>query len=42
MPADAFHDHDTLFLILDLMEGGDLSFHLKRKKKFTEYEVRPH
>mmetsp|Transcript_481 Transcript_481/g.1363 ORF Transcript_481/g.1363 Transcript_481/m.1363 type:complete len:783 (-) Transcript_481:511-2859(-) len=26
----AFHDADTLYLILDLMEGGDLSFHLKR------------
>jgi serine/threonine protein kinase len=35
----AFHDNDTLFLILDLMEGGDLSFHLKRKKVFNEWEV---
>lgn len=28
----AFHDNETLYLVLDLMEGGDLSFHLKRNE----------
>eukprot|EP00041_Stephanoeca_diplocostata_P036665 m.1347605 g.1347605 ORF g.1347605 m.1347605 type:complete len:764 (+) comp24912_c0_seq12:496-2787(+) len=33
----AFQSNTTLFLILDLMEGGDLSFHLKRVGgRFTE------
>lgn len=36
----AFHDHDTLYLILDLMEGGDLSWHLKKRHTFTEDEAR--
>ncbi|EGD77494.1 AGC/GRK/BARK protein kinase [Salpingoeca rosetta] len=36
----AFHDDTTLYLILDLMEGGDLSFHLKRKGTFSVEEAR--
>eukprot|EP00055_Hartaetosiga_balthica_P002224 m.3155 g.3155 ORF g.3155 m.3155 type:complete len:782 (-) comp2025_c0_seq1:120-2465(-) len=36
----AFSDSDTLYLILDLMEGGDLRFHLKRKGTFTENETK--
>jgi serum/glucocorticoid-regulated kinase 2 len=24
----AFHDRDTLYLVLDLMEGGDLRYHI--------------
>lgn len=31
----AFHDAQTLYLILDLCEGGDLSFHLKLKGTFS-------
>lgn len=27
----AFQDRDTLFLVLDLMEGGDLRFHIGAK-----------
>lgn len=36
----AFQDHDSLYLILDLMEGGDLSWHLKKRRTFTEDEAR--
>lgn len=27
----AFQDRDTLFLVLDLMEGGDLRYHIGAK-----------
>eukprot|EP00047_Mylnosiga_fluctuans_P003990 m.232160 g.232160 ORF g.232160 m.232160 type:complete len:734 (+) comp12307_c0_seq1:159-2360(+) len=36
----AFHDKDTLYLILDLMEGGDLSWHLKQRETFSEAEAK--
>lgn len=36
----AFQDKTTLFLIMDLMEGGDLQFHLRRKERFTEWETK--
>eukprot|EP00039_Didymoeca_costata_P019985 m.339626 g.339626 ORF g.339626 m.339626 type:complete len:744 (+) comp18889_c0_seq1:208-2439(+) len=36
----AFHDRDTLYLLLDLCEGGDLSWHLKKKGKFTESQAK--
>jgi beta-adrenergic-receptor kinase len=34
----AFATKEELFLILDLMMGGDLGYHLSRKGKFTERE----
>lgn len=38
----AFHDKDTLYLVMDLMEGGDLAFHLRQCKdgRFTEAQAR--
>lgn len=27
----AFQDRDTLYLVLDLMEGGDLRYHIGKK-----------
>jgi beta-adrenergic-receptor kinase len=38
----AFHDKDTLYLVMDLMEGGDLAFHLKQCEsgRFTEAQAR--
>ena len=36
----AFQDKSTLFLIMDLLEGGDLQFHLRRKEKFSEWETK--
>ncbi|KAG2208381.1 hypothetical protein INT46_001050 [Mucor plumbeus] len=36
----AFHDDENLFMILDLMLGGDLRFHLDRLGLFNELQVR--
>lgn len=33
----AFQDRDTLYLVLDLLEGGDLRHHISTKK-FTEIQ----
>ena len=32
----AFQDDRTLYLIMDLLLGGDLRFHIARKRKFSE------
>lgn len=34
----AFQDRDTLYLVLDLMEGGDLRYHLSTKS-FSEIQA---
>lgn len=31
----AFHDNESLYLVMDLMEGGDLRFHHSRIRKFA-------
>ncbi len=36
----AFQDRDTLYLIMDLMPGGDLRYHICKKHKFTEQQIR--
>ncbi len=36
----SFHSKDDIFLILDLMTGGDLSYHLQQKGKFPLRECR--
>ena len=36
----AFHDDENLFMVLDLMLGGDLRFHLDRLGMFNELQVR--
>jgi serine/threonine protein kinase len=36
----AFTTQSEIFMILDLMQGGDLAFHLRRRRKFTEDEAR--
>jgi serine/threonine kinase 32 len=36
----AFHDDENLFMVLDLMLGGDLRFHLDRLGRFNELQVR--
>lgn len=38
--AFAFQDKENLFLVMDIMTGGDLRYHISRKKKFTERETR--
>jgi protein kinase A len=32
----AFQDHDNLYLVMDLLTGGDLRYHISRNKVFTE------
>lgn len=36
----AFQDRDNLFLVMDLLLGGDLRYHIARKRKFTETETK--
>ncbi len=32
----AFQDFDNLYIVLDLLTGGDLRYHVSRKRKFSE------
>lgn len=32
----AFQDNQNLYLVMDLLLGGDLRYHIARKKRFTE------
>jgi len=32
----AFQDYDNVYLVTDLVTGGDLRFHHNKRKKFTE------
>lgn len=34
----AFQDRDNLYLVLEFMKGGDLRYHLMKRKCFTEVE----
>ena len=36
----AFEDRENLYLVIDLMQGGDLRYHLAKRKKFNEEETR--
>ena len=36
----AFQDNENLYLIMDLLTGGDLRFHISRHKKFSEEQTR--
>ena len=36
----AFQDYDNLYLVMDLLTGGDLRYHLCRIRKFTEEETK--
>lgn len=35
----AFEDKDNLFLIIDLMSGGDLRYHIGKYRRFTEEQT---
>ena len=32
----AFQDHDYLYLVMDLLSGGNLRYHLSMRKRFNE------
>ena len=36
----AFQDRENLYLVMDLMPGGDLRFHMSRKRHFSEEQTR--
>ena len=36
----AFQDYENLFLVTDLVTGGDLRYHHNKKKKFTEDQTK--
>lgn len=36
----AFQDKDNLYIVTDLIEGGDLRYHMRTRKKFTESEAK--
>jgi serine/threonine kinase 32/serum/glucocorticoid-regulated kinase 2 len=38
--AYAFQDRENLYLIMDLLIGGDLRYHFSKRKKFNENETR--
>ena len=35
----AFQDKENLYLFSDLMNGGDLRYHIGKRRKFTEEET---
>ncbi len=36
----AFQDYDHLYLVMDLLTGGDLRYHICRQRKFTEEQTK--
>ena len=35
----AFQDEEDMFMVLDLMLGGDIRFHINEGKRFTEQQI---
>jgi serine/threonine protein kinase len=35
----AFQDNDNLYLVMDLLNGGDLRYHICKNKKFSEEQT---
>lgn len=36
----AFQDRDNLYLVMDLLSGGDLRYHISRHRKFSEEQTK--
>ena len=36
----AFQDRENLYLVMDLLLGGDLRYHIARQRKFSENETK--
>lgn len=36
----AFQDRENLYLVMDLLTGGDLRYHIARHRKFSEEQTR--
>ena len=35
----SFEDRDNLYLVIDLMSGGDLRYHIGKHRRFTEEQT---
>jgi hypothetical protein len=35
----AFEDRDNLYLVIDIMSGGDLRYHIGKNRKFSEEQT---
>jgi serine/threonine protein kinase len=35
----AFQDYDNLYLVMDLLTGGDLRYHIAKHRKFSEKQT---
>jgi len=35
----AFQDYDNLYLVMDLLTGGDLRYHISRHRRFSEEQT---
>jgi len=35
----AFEDRDNLYLVIDLMSGGDLRYHIGKNRRFSEEQT---
>ena len=36
----AFQDRENLYLVMDLMKGGDLRYHINQHERFSEYQTK--
>ena len=36
----AFQDRENLYLIMDYLDGGDLRYHIGKRRKFSEIETK--
>jgi serine/threonine protein kinase len=36
----SFQDRETLYLVMDLMPGGDLRHHIARRRRFSEEQTK--
>ncbi len=35
----AFQDRENLYLVMDLLNGGDLRYHIGRQRRFSENQT---
>jgi len=35
----AFEDRDNLYLVIDIMSGGDLRYHIGKNRRFSEQQT---
>ena len=36
----SFQDRDNLYLVMDLLHGGDLRYHIAKRRRFTEVQTK--